>query len=194
MIKENVNVSQKDHEQSVLGMLTEDLSSVHMTGQITDRIFKNGVLVEEIVGHNLVVNSFLNLIMYLLKHQSGYSGIQYWAIGSGAESWDSSIPTPDINATTLTAELGRVPISADEITFLDPDFNEVSTPTNILQIKHTFGSSECNGVWREFGIFGGNATESLNSGILINKRHHAIITKTEDMTVERTMRFTLNLT
>lgn len=194
MVKENVNMSQKDHEKSALSMMTKDLSGVHMTGHILDRIFKNGVLVEEIVGHNLVVNSFLNLVMCLLKQQSGYSGIQYWAVGSGADAWDLSMPTPDINATRLTAELGRVPISASEVSFLDSDYNVVSTPTNILQIKHTFGTSDCNGVWREFGIFGGNATESLNSGIMINKRHHAIITKTEDMTVERTMRFTLSLT
>ena len=194
MVKENVNMSQKDHEKSVLSMMTNDLSGVHMTGHIVDQIFKNGILVEEIVGHNLVVNSFLNLVMCLLKQQSGYSGIQYWAVGSGADAWDLSMPTPDINATRLTAELGRVPISASEVSFLDSDYNVVSTPTNILQIKHTFGTSDCNGVWREFGIFGGNATESLNSGIMINKRHHAIITKTEDMTVERTMRFTLSLT
>ena len=194
MVKENVNMSQKDHEKSVLSMMTNDLSGVHMTGHIVDQIFKNGILVEEIVGHNLVVNSFLNLVMCLLKQQSGYSGIQYWAVGSGADAWDLSMPTPDINATRLTAELGRVPISASEVSFLDSDYNVVSTPTNILQIKHTFGTSDCNGVWREFGIFGGNATENLNSGIMINKRHHAIITKTEDMTVERTMRFTLSLT
>ena len=193
MMKENVNMCQQDTEQLALKMLTGDVSGLHMTGQITDRIYKNGVLVDEIVGHNLVVNSFLNLVMCLLKQQNGYSGIQYWAVGSGASSWDSNMPTPDIGATRLTAELGRVPISASEISFLDSNYNVVSTPTNILQIKHTFGASDCNGVWREFGIFGGNATDSTNSGIMINKRHHAVITKTEEMTIERIMRFTLSL-
>lgn len=193
MMKENVNMCQQDTEQLALKMLTGDVSGLHMTGQITDRIYKNGVLVDEVVGHNLVVNSFLNLVMCLLKQQNGYSGIQYWAVGSGASSWDSNMPTPDIGATRLTAELGRVPISASEISFLDSNYNVVSTPTNILQIKHTFGASDCNGVWREFGIFGGNATDSANSGIMINKRHHAVITKTEEMTIERIMRFTLSL-
>lgn len=193
MMKENVSMCQQDIEHLALKMTAGDLSGVHMTGQITDRIFKNGVLVEERVGHNLVVNSFLNLVMCLLKQQNGYSGIQYWAVGSGAEAWDSNMPTPDISATRLTAELGRVPISAGEISFLDTNYNMVTTPTNILQIKHTFGASDCNGVWREFGIFGGNATDSANSGIMINKRHHAVITKTEEMTIERIMRFTLSL-
>ena len=71
--------------------------------------------------------------------------------------------------------------------------NETDIPTNILQIKHTFGVNDCNGTWREFGIFGGNATTTANSGLLINKRHHAVITKTDEMTIERTMRFTLSL-
>ena len=81
----------------------------------------------------------------------------------------------------------------NDISFLNANYRAVSTPTNILQIKHTFGSADCNGTWREFALFGGNASSAINSGIMINKRHHAIITKTSDMTVERTMRFTLNL-
>lgn len=193
MMKENVNMCQQDSEQLAMKLASGDLSSVHMTGQITDRIFKNGVLVEEIVGHNLVVNSFLNLVMCLLKQQSGYKGVQYWAVGSGAETWDNNMPTPEIGATRLTAEIGRVPISASDLAFLKPNYEVSSTPTNILQITHTFGASDCNGVWREFGIFGGNATSSANSGIMINKRHHKVITKTEEMTVERIMRFTLSL-
>lgn len=192
-MRDNVNMKQGDKEQ--LAVLTSALEGhqVHMTGEITDRIYKNGKLVEERVGHNLIVNSFLNLIMCLLKNQNGYSGIQYWAIGSGSSSWDSGIPTPDLNATRLTSEIGRVPISVNEVSFLNSNFEAVTTPTNIIQISHTFGADECNGVWREFGIFGGNATANLNSGIMINKKHHAIITKTEEMTVERTMRFTLSL-
>ena len=84
-------------------------------------------------------------------------------------------------------------ISTSEIKFLTPEYEESSSPTNILQISHTFGPTDCNGVWREFGIFGGNATSAKDSGVMINKRHHAVITKTEEMTIERIMRFTLNL-
>lgn len=192
-MKENINMAHRDDERLAVNLMNGDPTGIHMTGQITDRIYKNGVLVDEVVGENLVVNSFLNLVMCLLKQQSGYSGIQYWAVGSGASSWDSSMPTPELSATRLTAEIGRVAISKDAIKFLDTDFNEVTTPTNIIQITHTFGENECNGVWREFGIFGGNATASANSGIMINKRHHAVITKTSELTVERIMRFTLSL-
>lgn len=164
-----------------------------MTGQITDRIFKDGVLVEERVGHNRIVNSVLPLIMGLLKKQSGYTGISYWAVGSGASSWDTTTPNPDVTATQLTNEIGRVAIPASEMTFLTDAYEETTTPTNIIQIKHLFGTSDCNGTWREFGLFGGNATSTANSGFMVNKRHHDVLTKTSDMTIERTMRFTLTL-
>lgn len=192
-MKDNVPMCQSDCETLGMKLVAGDSHKVHMVGQVTDRIFKNGEFVEEITGHNLVVNSFLSLVMSFLKHQAGFQGIQYWAVGSGASAWDTNMPSPSIDATKLTFELGRVPISPSEISFLDSSFNETQTPTNIIQIKHTFGANDCNGVWREFGIFGGNATSVPNSGIMINKRHHAVITKTEEMTIERTMRFTLSL-
>ena len=182
-----------DIDHMGLHMMAVDGHNVHMVGEITDRIYKNGVLVEERVGHNLIVNSFLKLAMALLKGQSGFSGIGYWAVGSGASSWDTNLPDPEINATALTAEIDRVKIQPSEITFLDANYNPSTDPTNILQIKHTFGINDCNGVWREFGIFGGQASATANTGLMINKKHHKIITKTSDMTIERTMRFTLNL-
>lgn len=182
-----------DIETLAVNMMHADGHNVHMTGHIVDRIYKNGELIDVVEGHNLVVNSFLKLVMALCKGQSGYGGISYWAIGSGATSWDTSMPDPEINASRLTAEIGRVPISASDIKFLTADLVETSSPTNILQIKHTFGPSDCNGKWREFGLFGGNASGTANSGIMINKRHHSVITKTNEMSIERTMTFTLNL-
>ena len=193
MMKENAKTMGVDTDNIALALASGDDHSIKMTGQITDRIFKNGVLVEERVGHNLVVNTALNLIMALLKRQSGYSGIQYWAVGSGASSWDSGLPSPTAGDTRLTAEIGRVAIDPSEIVFLNGSLQVSSTPTNIIQITHTFGVNDCNGSWREFGIFGGNATASANSGIMINKRNHEVITKTSEMTVERVMRFTLSL-
>lgn len=193
MYRDSSVLNQHDKETMGIKLNAKDGHELHMTGEIIDKVYKNGVLVDTIVGHNLVVDSFLKLVMCLLKQESGYKGVQYWAIGSGLSSWDSSTPAPENGATALTNELGRVEISAKDIIFLDSSFEKSATPTNILQITHTFTESECNGTWREFGIFGGNATTAKNSGILINKRHHAVLTKTNEMTVERTMRFTLNL-
>lgn len=183
----------QDFEIMGIKTCSKDPLSVHMTGESIDRIYKNGVLVDEIHSHNLVVNTFLNLVMCLMKQQNGYGGLQYWAVGSGSPSWDNTAVNPDINATRLTQEIGRVPLSADCFSFLNADFEPTNIPSNILQIKRLFTESECNGSWREFGIFGGNATSVANSGIMINKRHHGVITKTSEMQVERIMRFVLNL-
>lgn len=193
MMRENSNFGQQDSDTLALKLASGDLNGVNMIGETCDKIYKNGVLVDEIHGHNLVVNSFLKLVMALLKRQEGYSGATYWAIGSGATLWDSELPSPTLDEIKLTNEIGRKSISASEIKFVDSTFNESSTPTNIIQITHTFGPEDCNGEWREFAIFGGNATSTANSGIMINKRTHAVINKTSEMTVERTIRFTLTL-
>ena len=193
MFKDDSNLSSKCSEKLALNMSTLCSKNIVMTGQTIDKIFYKDGRVEEIVGHNLVVDSFTKLVMSLIKNHSGYTGIQYWAIGSGAPFWDSELPNPTKDEIKLTNEIGRVAIDPNNITFVDEDFREVSSPSNILQIVHTFGATDCNGIWREFGIFGGNASSTANSGIMINKRHHAVITKTEDMVIERTIRFTLNL-
>ena len=83
MFNDNTNFKQEDKENMSIQMLSEDGHNVHMIGQITDKIYKNGKLVQVIEGHNLVVNSFLKLVMALCKGQAGYAGLQYWAVGSG---------------------------------------------------------------------------------------------------------------
>lgn len=193
MIKERCAMTQNDLDTMMTKLSAGDATGIKMTGHITDKIMHKDGRVEIREGHNLVVNSFLKLAMCLLKQQSGYSGIQYWAVGSGASLWDSSMPNPALTDTKLTAELGRKAIPTSAISFLDSSYNVVTSPTNILQIVLTFNESDCNGVWREFGIFGGNATSTSNSGLMINKKHHAVLTKTSDMVIERTMRFTLSL-
>lgn len=170
-----------------------DNTKIKMTGAIKDEIYKDGVLIDTIVGHNLVVNSFTKLVMGMLKGDIN-SGIKYWAIGSGSADWDSDMPEPEINASRLTNEIGRVAIASEDITYLLPDGTESESPTNILQIKHTFGADDCNGEWREFGIFGGDAaTDELNTGIIIDKKHHELKAKTSDIVITRTLVFTLTL-
>lgn len=191
MFKETINLEKEDTENIMLNSRGKELFGFKMVGECTDRIFKNGELIEERVGHNLVVTSFLSLISYMLKNSSG--GITYWAVGSGSSGWDTVTPDPIPSATTLTNEIGRIAVSSSDIKFLDGNDEVTNTPTNVIQVKCIFGTDDCNGIWREFGLFGGNATSTVNSGIMMNKRHHSILTKTSDMTVERVMKFTLSL-
>lgn len=167
---------------------------LHMEGVFKDIIrYSDGRVVETKWSHNLIVSSALTLITSLLTNADNVAGIQYWAIGSGYQSWDSSLPNPTASAKILTTEIGRKKLTANNIRFLDANGLASTTPTNKIEVSCFFEESECNGLWREFGIFGGNATSEANTGILIDKKHHQLITKTNEMTIERTIVFTLNL-
>lgn len=193
MYNDNSVLRNTDNEVICASIAHADHSNISMTGEIIDKVYMDGKLIDTIVGHNIIVNSFTKLVMALCKGETGYAGIKFWAVGSGLATWDSTSVEPLVGETQLTAEIGRVAIAANEIKFLTADYAESNVPTNILQIQHIFGTNDCNGSWREFGIFGGDATATANSGIMINKKHHPVITKTSDMTIERTMRFTINL-
>ena len=169
-------------------------TNLKVVGQITDKIYDTkGNLIETREGHNLVVTSILPLLASLLKKDSNFTGLQYWAIGQGDSSWDTTLPDPTVGDTQLVSELGRVAIPDTDVTYLDDNLSPSNTPTHILQIRHTFDENTLNGTWREFGIFGGNASATLGSGIMLNHRNHARLDKTSEMIVERTMRFTLTL-
>lgn len=173
----------------------KDLAPLKLQGVcIVDKIkYTDGHVETMERDHNLVVNSVLPLILALLGNDSNYTGIQYWAVGSGSSTWDTSQPEPELTETQLTNELGRITVDPSNIYFVDDDtFEKIEGTSNTLEIKTTFGLQDCNGTWREFALFGGNATEDINTGVMINKKHHAVLTKTSDMEVERTMRFVIS--
>lgn len=163
-----------------------------VTGEYKDTIkYKNGKI-ETKEGHNIVVTSFLNLVTSLLAGKAG--GIKYWAIGSGESSWSSSLPEATTSETRLTSEIGRKAINTSDMVFLDSSGEVSDSPTNKLKITVTFGYDECTGTWREFGLFGGSeASSTSNSGIMIDKKNHADITKSIDMEITRELTLTLNL-
>ena len=87
MIRELTKMKRdKDTDMMGIQVSSNDLGRVKMVGEITDKIYKNGELIDVRVGHNIIVNSFLNLTMALMAGATGYAGIQYWAIGSGNAS------------------------------------------------------------------------------------------------------------
>ena len=181
-----------DTDFSKIALSTNLPGNLKVTGEYTDLVYKNGSLVNTFHDHNIVVNSFLTLVMLLLKAPHENEGVQYWAVGEGSEMWsEEDLPSPSLADTQLTNEIGRVPIGSTE--FLDAEFNPSETPTNILQIKANFEEAECNGVWREFGLFGGNADQNVNTGIMIDRKIHPVFTKTNEMTIQRILRLTLSL-
>ena len=136
---------------------------------------------------NLIVSSVANLISALFLGQSGYNGIQYVAVGSGEGDWDTDgTPEPTVGQTDLVNELGRV---APTVVFLDSSNNSTSAVTNRLQVSGTFMDADAVGTWREWGVFGGNATSAADSGLLINYRTHGATAKPNDETLVRRVRF-----
>lgn len=159
--------------------------------QVTDVIthVDGSVEVREYV--NTVVDNCSKLIASLMKGHAGHVGISYWAVGSGAGSWDNNNPpAPSVTDTKLTTEVFRKAISPSNITFLDDSNQPTATVTNKLQVKLVFNENEANGELREFGLYGGNATSIKDSGIMINRKTHGLLYKTSGMTLERTINIT----
>ena len=157
--------------------------------KVTDKITYPDGRVEVRNYVNTVVDDCSRLIASLMKGQSGYKGITYWAVGSGAGTWDNANPpAPSVGDTKLFNETFRKAIQPSDIVFLDANDNVTELITNKLQIKVLFTEEEANGELREFGLFGGDATSNRNSGIMINRKTHGLIYKTSGMTLERTIR------
>lgn len=164
----------------------------NVVGQFKDKVFDattGEFLYETDWSKNTIVNGLNKAIAYSF---AGMGGLTYWAVGSGESSWDISQPTPSATDTQLTNEIGRKIIPASAFAFLDRDGQVTNTPTNVLQITLTFGANECNGNWREFAIYGGNATNQLGSGVMINHKIHALQTKTTSIQIQRQIKFTFN--
>ena len=133
---------------------------------------------------NLIVDASGLLLSALCKGESGYGGFQYLAVGSGQESWDTEgVPDPSPSQTQLVNELARAVV---EITFLDESNEPTVTVTNKLEVAGAFASGVAESApWREWGIFGGNATSSPNSGIMVDYATHSAQAKESETWIRK---------
>lgn len=107
---------------------------------------------------------------------------------------DTMRPDPVASNTKLVNEFFRKEITRESVTFVNDAGEPTDIPTSSLAITVTFGPEEAIGRWREFGIFGGDATEARDSGYMINHKTHNLIDKSslnpeEKLTIVREMRF-----
>ena len=153
---------------------------------------------------NLIVDKVSELLAWLFKEggPSGPSGIQYYALGSGLTSWDTTLPPPASDDVQLETEIvdgmgvavsRRVPT----IEYLDDDDLVTLTKTNRLKLTVIYDYDELNdpgppaqNLWREFGVFGGDAdADTPDSGYMINHVTNGVFTKTALLKVRRTLNF-----
>lgn len=145
-------------------------------------------------GYNTVVDNASKLIAALIKRHTGHAGALFWEVGSGDVSWsDANPPSPAKSDFKLLNPTFRKAIQLADIVFIDGSNNVTATVTNRIQITVKFLSNEANGPLREFGIFGGGADAvagTLGSGLMINRKTHGIIYKTDTIELTRVLRFT----
>lgn len=172
-----------------------------MIGEWQDRItFRDGRVEVTPVERNMVVNDAYKVIAACMKQDPAYSGFLWWAVGDGgvdsSTEWDNGVAngtiTPERTDTRLAREVYRKLILPEDISFIDNRGEPSLSITNRLQIRMVFEEDEPGGtvILREWGIFGADATEAPNSGLLINRKVHPSYEKTEIAKLERVLRFT----
>ena len=143
---------------------------------------------------NLVVHNCNRLLAALMKRHEGMDGILYWAIGEGAADWDSILPSPLLTTSRLTSEVARQALAADGIVYLDDANEPIETPSPRLEVTAEFQGEDfvSNGFQplREFGLFGGDAAEAPDSGLMIDYVIHPRIDLTPGMALSRQLRLT----
>lgn len=185
----------------VLGTLPKphaDESVVRVKGEYRDRIFdaQGNLLEDRGWKGNQVQNTNATVLAALVKKQASWQGFQYLALGEGQSSWDTSAPAQAETDTTLNNEGFRKAVSAGNVTWRDPSsFADVDpTPTNVIQVDITIATTEANGLsLREFGLFGGTATVTPDSGYMMNWVVHSRIDKDPSISIQRSIRWTFTV-
>lgn len=139
---------------------------------------------------NLIVAGANRLLAGLLRGESGWRGVLYWAVGEGDAAWDGAMPAPRASNVKLTKEIARKALTPADLVYLDAQGNPSSTPTDRLQVKADFTGAELGGgvrTLREFGLFGGNATSAKDSGVMLNQVVHARVDVGAGDTLRRTV-------
>lgn len=139
---------------------------------------------------NTIVDSAWPLIAGLLKNDPALSGILFWAVGAGDPAWDGAHISASAAATRLQNEIDRQALPAAAIDYLNEEGRPARVPTTRLEIRSTFSWPESRTV-REFGLFGGDATDTRDSGRLVNYVIHPSLDLAAGSQLTRRLHFTL---
>jgi len=185
----------KTFEQSFGGFRIRHKEEFHHLKGEWSIILKDTVTgaIERRNGTNIIVNTASILIARLLKdNHEPDGGITYLAVGTGSPGWNlQNPPQPTNSQTKLNNEIARKAFTTEDVTFVDPDTGEpTSVPTNVIDFTCTFAETEAVGPIVEMGLFGGDATDAVDSGTEVNYRTFPVINKTNSMTLTIIFRIT----
>jgi len=196
LFKENLKILKRTME-SVFGgfrlKYEEKTNGLKGEYKIVLREASTGRIIEERVGHNIIVNTASILIARLLKDNADpTAGISYLAVGTGGVGWNlQNPPQPTNTQIKLNNEIARKAFTTDDVSFIDPDTGDPTLiPTNVVDYTITFAETEAVGPLVEMGLFGGDATDLTDSGTEVNYRTMPVINKSNSMTLTITFRIT----
>jgi len=195
LFKEFLHFGRKAVDQMFGGLslrYDESLKKLHGEYRIVLRD-RDGRVVEQRTGSNIIVNSASVLIARLLKdNHEPNGGITYLAVGTGASGWNlQNPPQPTTSQTKLENEIARKAFTTEDVTFVDPDTGDpTEVPTNVVDFTATFGETEAVGPLVEMGLFGGDATDMVDSGTEVNYRTFPVLNKGNSYTMSITFRIT----
>lgn len=143
---------------------------------------------------NTITVGMTILLAGLMKNDPGFTGgILQHAQGTGLPAWDVTLPTPLFSQTQLVNEYFRK--APDSISYVDSMGVPTLDRTNSILIRTTLDFNEANGgdnlgrFIREQGIFGGDATATLNSGFMADAINHKARFKDSTVKIIRFIRF-----
>jgi len=195
---EKVDASSEQLSINQTAIHKEETGQIKVTGEIfLKKEHADGTIDHEVIGKNIVTLKASVLLAMLVSKEykdGGISGIQYLAVGSGDPEWDPRYPPSASNTTeNLVTEIYRKTLYSVEYINPDPapgDPEVTSTPTNIVDFTARFEQGEADGFWMEMGLYGGDATETADSGMLITHKIFSLVSKPSDSIYTITYRLT----
>jgi hypothetical protein len=140
---------------------------------------------------NTIVNACWPLLAGLLKGDGTLGGIRWWAVGAGDPAWDRAPAESDPHAAGLRDEVARVPVQPDDVAYLDAGGRRVRRLTARLEVRASFVLGR-DVTLREFGVFGGDATEAPGSGQMVNYVVHPALELRAGSRLSRRIRFSFD--
>ena len=140
---------------------------------------------------NTIVRSAWPLLAALLRGEEKLGGLRFWAVGAGDPAWDAAPVAASPETKKLHAEIERLKVPTEAISYLDTQGTPTQTPTPRLEVSLTFSWGTAL-VLREFALVGGDAEEKPGTGYLVNYVVHRRIDLPKSSKLTRKLRLTLD--